>query len=143
MSLHFSEQLESIKTKFGSELDIQLNELVPEFVDVTREPQGLPPHRGIFDHKIRLTAYPKLRRRNRLFVPEYEELERQCIDLFKQRLARVSNSPYAAPIFMVQKRDGSIRVCVDYRALNDCTVKDSFPLPQIDDLLDKLTTLSA
>jgi hypothetical protein len=39
---------------------------------------------------------------------------------------------------MVQKPDGSIRVCVDYMALNECTVKDSFPLPRIDDLLDKL-----
>ncbi len=50
----------------------------------------------------------------------------------------MSNSPYAAPIDMVRKPDGSIRICVDYRALNECTVKDSFPLPQIDDLLYKL-----
>ena len=50
----------------------------------------------------------------------------------------MSNSPYAAPVVMVRKPDGSIRVCVDYRALNECTVKDSFPLPRIDDLLDKL-----
>ncbi len=48
------------------------------------------------------------------------------------------NSPYVAPIVMVRKLDGSIRVCVDYRPLNECTVKDSFPLPRIDDLLDKL-----
>jgi len=78
------------------------------------------------------------RRRNRLSVPEYEELKRQCTDLAKQGLVRVSNSPYAAPIVMVRKPDGSIRICVDYRALNECTVKDSFPLPRIDDLLDKL-----
>jgi hypothetical protein len=50
----------------------------------------------------------------------------------------VSYSPYAAPIVIVRKHDGPIRVCVDYRALNECTVKDSFPLPRIDDLLDKL-----
>jgi hypothetical protein len=50
----------------------------------------------------------------------------------------VSNSPYVAPIVMVRKLYGSIRVCVDYKALNECTVKDSFPLPRIDDLLDKL-----
>jgi len=48
----------------------------------------------------------------------------------------VSNSPYAAPIVMVRKPDGSIRVCVDYIALNECTVKDSFSLPRIDDLLN-------
>ncbi len=85
-----------------------------------------------------LTAYPKRQRRNRVFFPEDEELKRQCTDLFKQGLVRVSNSPYVAPIVMVRKPDGSIRVCVDYRALNECIVKDSFPLPRIDDLLDKL-----
>ena len=50
----------------------------------------------------------------------------------------MSNSPYVAPIDMDRKSDGSIWVCVDYRALNECTMKDSFPLPRIDDLLDKL-----
>ena len=138
MSFHFAEELQSIKAKFGLELDTQLKKLVSEFIDVTQELQGLPPHREIFDHKIRLTAYPKRHRRNRLSVPEYEKLKRQCTDLFKQGLVRVSNSPYHAPIVMVRKLDGSIRVCVDYRALNECIVKDSFPLPRIDDLLDKL-----
>ena len=50
----------------------------------------------------------------------------------------MSNSPYAALIVMAQKLDDSIRVCVDYKALNECTIKDSFPPPRIDDLLDKL-----
>jgi hypothetical protein len=59
VSLHFSEGLESIKTDFGPELDIQLKELITEFTDVTQEPQGLPPRRGNFDHKIRLPGYPK------------------------------------------------------------------------------------
>jgi hypothetical protein len=59
VSLHFSEELESIKKDFGPELDTQLKKRVTEFVDVTQEPQMLPPHRGIFDHKICLTAYPK------------------------------------------------------------------------------------
>jgi hypothetical protein len=140
VSLHFAEELESIKIDFGPALDMQLiKELVnDEFADVTQEPQGLAPHRGIFDHKIHLTAYPKRQRCNRLFAPKYEELKRQCTDLVKQALVRVSHIPYVAPIVMVRKPDGSIRICVDYRALNECTVKDSFPLPRIDDLLDKL-----
>jgi hypothetical protein len=126
VSLQFAEELESIKTDFGPESDTQLKELVSEFVDVSQEPQGLPPHRWIFDHTIRLTGYPKRQRRNRLSVPEYEELKRQCIDLFKQGLVRVSNSPYALPIVITRKSGGSIRVCVDYRALNDRTLKDIF-----------------
>jgi hypothetical protein len=136
LSLRFAEELVSIKTDFVPEFDTQLKELVSEFADVTQEPRGLPPHKGIFDNKNRLTAYPKRQRRNRLSVLKYEELKRQCTDLFKLGLLRVSNSPFAASIVMVQKPDGSIRICVDYIALNECTAKDSFPLPRIDDLLD-------
>jgi hypothetical protein len=136
--LHFPEELESITTDFGPELNIPLKELDNEFADVTQEPQRLPPHRGIFDHTIRLTAYPKRQRRNRLCCPEYEELTRQITDLFKQALVRVSNSPYAAPIILVRKRDGSILVCIDHKALNRCIVQLCFSLSRIDDLLDKL-----
>ncbi len=107
-SLHFAEELESIKTNFGQEFDIQLKELFIEFDDVTHEPHGLPPQRGIFDNRIRLTAYPKRQRCNRLFVPEYEELKRPCTDLFKQGLVRVSNCPYAASIAMARKPNGYI-----------------------------------
>ncbi len=82
VSLHFAEEVESIKTDFGPELDTQLKELVTEFVDVTQEPQVLSPHRGTFDHKICLTAYPKRQKRNHLFAHEYEALKRQCIDIF-------------------------------------------------------------
>ena len=103
----------SFKTDFGPELDTQLKEPVIEFADVTQEPQGLPPHRDVFDHKIRLTAYPKRQRHNRLSALEYEELKRQCTNLFKQRLVHVSNILYNAPIVMVRKPDDYVRVCVD------------------------------
>ncbi len=59
-------------------------------------------------------------------------------ELFKEGKVRISKSPYAAPIVMVRKLDGSIRVCIDYRAINERTVKDSLPLPRIDDLIDQL-----
>ena len=85
-----------------------------------------------------MTGYPPRQRRNRLSVPKYGELRRQCTELFKEGKVRVSKSPYAAPIVMVRKKDGSIRVCIDYRAINERTVKDPFPLPRIDDFIDKL-----
>ena len=93
---------------------------------------------GHLDHKVKLTGYPHRQRRNRLSVHEYEALKRQCTELFKEGKVRISKSPYAAPIVMVRKSDGSIRVCIDYRAINERTVKDSFPLPRIDDLIDQL-----
>ena len=76
VSLHFAEELQTIKTEFGSELDNKFKELITEFADVSQEPQELPSKRGIFDHKIRLVAYPKRQRRNRLSVPEFEDLKR-------------------------------------------------------------------
>ena len=49
-----------------------------------------------------------------------------------------SNSPWASPIVLVRKKDGTLRFCVDYRGLNSVTKKDTFPLPRIDDLLDQI-----
>ena len=71
VSLHFAVELESNKTDFGPELGTQLRELMTEFANAIQEPQGWSPRRGIFDHTIRLTAYPKRQRRNRLSVPKY------------------------------------------------------------------------
>ena len=59
-------------------------------------------------------------------------------DLLAQGFIRPSASPYGAPILFVPKKDGRWRMCIDYRALNKQTVKDQFPLPRIDSLLERL-----
>jgi hypothetical protein len=138
ISLHFAKDLATVKSDFGEQFDQHLKHLITEFADVTEEPQGLPPHRGNLDHKVKLTGYPPRRRRNILSMFEYEELKRRCTELFKEGKVRISKSSYAAPIVMVRMSDGSIRVCIDYRAINERTVKDSFLLPRIDDLIDQL-----
>ncbi len=78
----------SISTKNGKPLKPTMTQklknvkkLGTEFADVTKEPQGLLPRPGIFYHKISLTAYPKRERRNRLSVPKFEKLNRQCSGL--------------------------------------------------------------
>jgi hypothetical protein len=76
ISLHFVEELATVKSDFGEQFDQQLKNLITEFADVMEEPQGLPPHRGHLDHKVKLTGYPPRQRRNRLSVHEYEELKR-------------------------------------------------------------------
>ena len=139
ITFHFDEDLISLKSDFGEQFDQQLKQLITEFADVTEESQELSPHRGHLDHtQVKLTGYPPHHRRNRLPLPEYEELKRQCIGLFKEGKFRVSSIPYVAPIVKVRKSNGSIRVGIDYRAVNDRTVKDSFSFPRIDDLIDKL-----
>jgi len=69
---------------------------------------------------------------------EREEVERQVAKLLQQGFIRPSCSPYGAPVLFVKKPDGSLRMCVDYRALNKITVKNKYPLPRVDLLLDQL-----
>ncbi|WP_180706512.1 hypothetical protein, partial [Campylobacter coli] len=112
----------------------QLKSLLDEYADVLAEkPPGLPPDRGV-GHTIPLEpdAKPPWRRGYRLSPAEVEEVKRQVTELLKQGLIEPSTSPYGAPVLFVQKKDGSLRMCIDYRALNKLTVKNRYPLPRID-----------
>ena len=82
ISLHFAVDLASVKSDFGEQFDQQLKQPITEFADVTKEPQGLQYYRGHLDHKVKLTGYLPRQRKDRLSVPEYEELKRQCPELF-------------------------------------------------------------
>ena len=65
-------------------------------------------------------------------------IEVEKIEYFKEGRVQISNSPHVAPIILVRKKDGSMSPCIDYRGLNTCVVKDAFPLPRIDELLQRL-----
>ena len=69
---------------------------------------------------------------------ELEELKSQLDELLAKECIRQSKSPYGAPVLFVDKKDGKLRLCIDYRALNKVTVKNSYPLLGIDDLFDRL-----
>ena len=66
------------------------------------------------------------------------KIERLIQDLLKCGVIMTSRSPYATPIVLVWKKDGSFRLCIDYRGLNKITIKNKFPIPFIDELLDEL-----
>jgi hypothetical protein len=70
---------------------------------------------------------------------ELKELKVQLEELLTKGYIKPSKSPYGALIFFVHKKDGTLRMCVDYRALNKATVKNRYPLPRIDDLFDRLS----
>ena len=69
---------------------------------------------------------------------ELSELKKQIEDLLEKKFIRPSASPWGMPVLLVKKKDGSSRLCVDYRQLNKLTIKNKYPLPRIDDLLDQL-----
>ena len=69
---------------------------------------------------------------------ELVELKKQLEELLEKGLIRPSGSPWGSPVLFVKKKDGSLRLCIDYRQLNKVTVKNKYPLPRIDDLLDQL-----
>jgi hypothetical protein len=69
---------------------------------------------------------------------ELAELKKQLSELEQKGYVRPNSSPWGAPVLFVKKKDGSMRLCVDYRALNEVTIKNKCPLPRIDDLFDQL-----
>lgn len=74
----------------------------------------------------------------RLSYSQKIELKKILDDLLRKKIIRESNSPYASAIVLVGKKNGETRMCIDYRELNKCTLKDNYPLPIIEDLLDRL-----
>ena len=119
----------------------KLREIIEEYRDVFPDtlPKGRPPKRDIV-HEINTEpgVEPVNRPPYRLSPAEQDEMEEQVKDLLAQGFIRPSNSPYGAPILFVPKKDGRWRMCIDYRALNKQTIKDVFPLPRIDSLLERL-----
>ena len=114
--------------------------VVSEYPDVFPDDlPGLPPSRQV-EFRIDLVpgAAPIARVPYRLAPPEMQELSTQLQELLDKGFIRPSSSPWGAPILFVKKKDGSHRMCIDYRELNKLTVKNRYPLPRIDDLFDQL-----
>jgi hypothetical protein len=78
----------------------------------------------------------------RMAIPELAELKEHIKKLLEKGFIRPSSSPWGAPVIFVPKKDGTQRLCVDYHALNEVTVKNKYPLPRIDDLFDQLCDAS-
>ncbi|GJX51886.1 putative reverse transcriptase domain-containing protein [Tanacetum coccineum] len=114
--------------------------IVRDFPDVSPEDlPGLPPTRQVeFQIDLVPGAAPVARAPYRLAPSEMKELSEQLKELSDKGLIRPSSSPWGSPVLFVEKKDGSFRMCIDYRELNKLTVKNRYPLPRIDDLFDQL-----
>jgi hypothetical protein len=113
--------------------------LLQEFSDVFEEPTTLPPERQC-DHTIPLKecSTPPNIRPYRVPHKQKAEMEAQIKQLLEASIIQPSQSPYASPAILVRKRDGTWRLCIDFRKLNLHTIKNKFPIPVIEDLLDEL-----
>ena len=100
---------------------------------------GLPTRRPV-DHTIELEPgkTPPFGPLYKMSYPKLDELKKQIQEFLDQGIIRPSHSPYGAPILFVKKKEGTLRMCVDYKALNKITIKNRYPLPRIEELLDRL-----
>ncbi|CAI5460826.1 unnamed protein product [Closterium sp. Yama58-4] len=127
--------------KPSSELPAAVKEVLEQYKDIMPDdlPTGVPPART-HEHEIveEPGAKPVSRAPYRLSPTELTDMKKQIEYLLDRQLIRPSTSPYGAPVLFTPKPDGSLRMCIDYRALNKQTVKNKYPIPRIDDLLDQL-----
>ncbi|GJZ89392.1 putative nucleotidyltransferase, ribonuclease H [Tanacetum coccineum] len=114
--------------------------VVRDFIEVFPDDlSGLPPSREIkFQIELVLGAIPVVKSPYRLAPSKMKELSSQLKELQDKGFIRPSSSPWGAPVLFMKKKDGSFRMCIDYRELNKLTIKNRYPLPRIDDLFDQL-----
>ena len=106
----------------------------------TELPDELPPMRGDDDHRIDLIpgSSPPNRAPYRVSYAQQEEILTQVNELLEKGMIRPSSSPFLLTCVISAKKDGSYRMCIDYRALNKNTIKNRFPVPRIEDIFDRL-----
>ncbi|GJW96200.1 putative nucleotidyltransferase, ribonuclease H, partial [Tanacetum coccineum] len=127
-----------VNTNYSSLLDIKPIKIEASYEEELAE-EGLPPPRQVeFRIDLVLGATPVARAPYRLAPSEMKELSVHLQELLEKGFIRPSSSPWGAPCISIKKKDGSFRMCIDYRELNKLTVKNRYPLPRIDDLFDQL-----
>lgn len=96
---------------------------------------------SVVKHKINTGPIEKPIKQGARRIPLHlmQEVDKQVNEMLEKGVIEPSNSPWASPVVLVRKKDGSMRFCIDYRRLNEVTVKDAYPLPNIEEAFDHLS----
>ncbi|CAJ2661993.1 unnamed protein product [Trifolium pratense] len=134
-----STEITDIFKDFPTNIEPEIAILLHTYKDLFNTPSALPPSRSQ-NHTIPLIegANPVKVKPYRYPHSQKEQIETMVQDMLQQGIIQPSTSPFSSPIVLVKKKDGTWRFCTDYRALNALTIKDSFPIPTVDELLDEL-----
>lgn len=137
---HLHDMHEKASTSLTMSQSQQLARLLHEYADVFVGPDGKLGTTGLVKHSINTGDNPPIRQPLRRLPLSQRQIEDEQVDnMLEKGIIEPSTSPWASPVVLVKKKDGSTRFCIDYRKLNTATVKDAYPLPRIDDTLDALT----
>lgn len=123
----------------STEHTTELQEILKQYESVFAIPKSLPPMRDC-NHEIKLKdgVEPFKQQEYRYPYLQRHEIEKLVKEMLDMGMIQHSQCPFSSPVLLVKKKDGSWRFCVDYRRLNSLTVRDNYPIPLIDDLLDEL-----
>ena len=132
--------LATITTKeVGANAELKDILIANEFADVFEAVSGIPPDRSDpFTIELEPGTISISKALYRMALVEMAELKKQLEELLDKGFIRPSSLPWVAPVLFVKKKDGSFRLCIDYRGLNTVTLKNKYPLPRIYELLDQL-----
>ena len=135
-----SNLLEDLSKTLQGEAYQKAKNLIIDFQDVMAEHDGPLGRTNLVQHQINTAGARPIRQiPRRLPLATRVDATEMIKEMQNQGIIEPSNSPWSSPVVLVKKKDGSLRFCVDYRRLNEVTLKDSYPLPRIDDTLDTLS----
>jgi hypothetical protein len=138
--LEFLDQIKFDSCSISSDQLTQLKHFLSQWSHIFSKGDTDVGKTSLVEHEIHLTDYHPFKQRHRYIPPSsYEELREHLLQLLEAGIIRRSHSPWASNVVLVRKKTGALRMCVDFRQLNQRTVKDSYALPRIEEMLDYLS----
>ncbi len=138
---HLADLYDRAASSVPEEYHAKIKDLLEDYSDVFSEGEFDIGRTSVLQHKITTKpgTKPIKQAPYRTPIEKQAEIDRQVEMLLEKDLIEISDAAWASPVLLVQKKDGSQRLCVDYRKVNSATEKDAFPIPRIDDTLDCLS----